>query len=446
MKSIHNALRSTKLPLILATLGTVAFGQSLNTFTCTPTSIAVGASINCTLTLTSAAPLVGFPVTISTATVGLTYPTTITVPFLASSSTFRISSSTSTVPQVATIVATARGISLSASVTITATASYSLTSISCIPATLIPAQTASCVAMISAEAPLGGLVATLTSTSADLPVPASVNIPATATGFRFATRASGLVTTLENVTITAAMNGSSKSTTVTIDPTPKFYLKGNNTELTVLTNGATVHPSAAPADWLATLTVRGVGYLAFDPVTGTSGFSLHRNGGQNTDTAFVNFTGSTFGGVFNTASEISFQIKSAYSFAERKLLPSSNSRAVFEIYDDTTSRNVFYTYASSTGPLQFYFGALGYTATYTVPAGQEDVVFGKGVTAKFRIKWTSNTYSLYVNGTRVQTMTVLPKIANWSSRSALTIGSRSSRIGTGGYYASDDAIAEFMIR
>ena len=73
-------------------------------------------------------------------------------------------------------------------------------------------------------------------------------------------------------------------------------------------------------------------------------------------------------------------------------------------------------------------------------------MFGKGVTANIRIKWTPSNYTLYVNGVAVQTMTVSPKTANWSARSALTIGSRSSRIGTGGYYASDDAIAEFTIR
>jgi hypothetical protein len=447
MTSSKHVLRFAKLALILGTFGSVALGQSLSTFTCTPTSIVRGASINCTITLTSAAALAGFPVKISSTTVGLTYPATVTIPYLAKTSTFRITSSTSTVaPQVAKIVATAGGISKTASVTITLTTTYSISSLSCTPARLIPEQMTTCAATLSAEAPAGGLVATLASSSANLPVPASVTIAATATGFKFSTTASSLATLVEDVTITGTLKGNMNTTTVTIDPTPKFYLKGDNSELTLLTDGATVYPSAGPSDWLGTLNVRGVGYLAFDPVTGTSGISFHQNGGQNVDTAFVNFTGSTFAGVFNTATEISFQVKSAYSFAERKLLPATNSRAVFEVYDDTISRNLFQMCTSSAGALQFGFGALGYTATYTVPAGQEDVVFGKGVTVNIRIKWTTNSYTLYVNGAAVQTMAVSPKTANWSARSALTIGSRSSRIGTGGYYASDDAIAELTIR
>ena len=60
MTSSKNVLRFAKLALILGTFGSVALGQSLSTFTCTPTSIARGASINCTITLTSAAPSGGF--------------------------------------------------------------------------------------------------------------------------------------------------------------------------------------------------------------------------------------------------------------------------------------------------------------------------------------------------------------------------------------------------
>jgi hypothetical protein len=85
-------------------------------------------------------------------------------------------------------------------------------------------------------------------------------------------------------------------------------------------------------------------------------------------------------------------------------------------------------------------------ATYTVPSGKEDLLFGKDVVANIRITWASNSFSLYINGTLAQTNTPWPKIASWTSLSALTVGSRSARTLNGGYSASDDIIANFMIR
>jgi len=56
-----------------------------------------------------------------------------------------------------------------------------------------------------------------------------VSIPATQTGFTFQAKASSAATLIENVTVTALVKTSSLVTKVTIDPTPKFYLRGNNT-------------------------------------------------------------------------------------------------------------------------------------------------------------------------------------------------------------------------
>jgi hypothetical protein len=288
-------------------------------------------------------------------------------------------------------------------------------------------------------------VATLTSTSGNLAIPASVNIPAAAPGFTFAASASSVATLLENVTLTAAVNASTRATTVVIDPSPKFYLNCNSTELSALADGAAVTPSFAPPTWLGTLTVRGAGFVALDPIAGSGGCSFHGNGGQNADSAFVNFSaGTTLDQVFDNSSEIKFQLKSAYSFNERLLLTDS-MRGVFEVFDDQAPWYNFSTYTSG-GQLQFSFGARGFSGMYTVPSGQEDVLFGKGVVAKIRIKWNSSAFSLYVNDTLVQTNSLSPKTPNWSAQSAFTIGSRSIRVGGGGYYPSDDTVAEFVIR
>jgi hypothetical protein len=250
---------------------------------------------------------------------------------------------------------------------------------------------------------------------------------------------------LESVTLSAALQGSSKSTVETIDPTPLFYFRGNNQEVTLLTNGAAVAPSVSPASLLGSLSVMGAGYLAFAPVIGGDGVLFEQSSAQNTNAAFVNFPGIGLAQIFGTASEIQFLLQSSYSFAERSALPSVNTRTAFEVFDNSGSRFIFDTYTSN-GQLLFQFGALGFSALYAIPSGTEDQIFGQGVVANIRITWTNTTFSLYLNGTLVRTVSVSPTAANWSALSALTIGSRSTRISGGGLYASDDSIADFMIR
>jgi hypothetical protein len=324
-----------------------------------------------------------------------------------------------------------------------ASASYSVSSLSCTPAKIIPDQTATCVAYLSAQAPAGGLIANLASSSSDLKIPSSVAI--SSNGFTFQATASATVSVLESVTISASVQGSTKSMVETIDPTAKFYFRGDNQEVGVLTNGAAVPPSVCPAGWLGSLTVRGAGYIAFAPIVGGDGVSFHQSSAQNSDASFINFGGSGFGQVFGAASEISFSLKSSYSFAQRSALPYLNMRTAFEVFDASSSRFIFATYTTS-GQLQFVFGAQGLSALYAVPSGQEDQIFGNGVVAKIRITWIGNSFSLYVNDTLVRTVAISPTVANWSALSTLTIGSRSVRIAGGGLYASDDSIADFMIR
>src|SRR6201999_1227812 len=124
-------------------------------------------------------------------------------------------------------------------------------------------------------------------------------------------------------------------------------------------------------------TVRGSGYTAFTPVAGADGVSFHQSSATNTDVSFVNFGGTGFGKVFNAASEISFLLKSSYSFAERSALPYLNMRTAFEVFDASTSRYIFATYTTG-GRLYFVFGAQGFSTLYLVPSGQEDAIFGKG--------------------------------------------------------------------
>jgi hypothetical protein len=156
---------STKFALVFSVFGAVAMGQSLSNFTCSPTTIPIGSSTTCTATISSSAPLTGFVIQLSTTAVGLTMPASLKISW-GTSVMFTVTTSSSTPAQTAVINATAGTITKSASVIISTTATYSITSLSCTPATLIPGQSTNCAGSLSSAAPSGGLVASLTSSSA----------------------------------------------------------------------------------------------------------------------------------------------------------------------------------------------------------------------------------------------------------------------------------------
>ncbi len=211
---------------VITGLAGVATGQTLNTFTCSPTSVFAGASFTCVASLTAAAPLTGFAIGFSTSGAGLSVPASVKVSWGRTSVSFAIPTASSTPPHTSNIIATAGGVSKSASVTVSssASASYSVSSLSCTPAKIIPDQTATCVAYLSAQAPAGGLIANLASSSPDLKIPSSVAI--SSNGFTFQATASATVSALESVTISASVQGSSKSTVETIDPHSKVLFQG----------------------------------------------------------------------------------------------------------------------------------------------------------------------------------------------------------------------------
>jgi hypothetical protein len=297
---------------------------------------------------------------------------------------------------------------------------------------------------LSAPVPSAGTVAYLSSNSSAVTVPSSVTVAGGATGFKFNATAALNTQVKQTATLTAKILTTSGTTAVTVDPTVSFQFSGNNTEMSLLATGASVTATTMPSDWAGTLTVRGNGYAAFNPVVNSNGVAFHNPGSQNTNTAFVNFSSSQgLGSVFGSAAEISFLLKSAYSFTERRT--STSPRMVFEVYDDLYRQYAFYSYISG-GQLVFAYTVKNCTALFTVPAGQEDVLFGKDVVARIRIGWTGNTSTLYINDTVARTGTIMAKSINWTSRSAFSIGAASVRSSGGGYYASDDAIADFKVR
>lgn len=244
----------------------------------------------------------------------------------------------------------------------------------------------------------------------------------------------------------------------------RLHFKGESSEFVGLTDGAAVQPSVAPPGVVGTLSLVGEGRLSFLPALEGTGVTFQPGGYDASGTAFFQFRGKPIGLVLDgSEGEISFALKSSYSFAERAALPAPNARRVFEVWDLTGRQFGFETSVSS-GRLVFACQApsnspsTGVTGTsrtaldfitavrYAVPAGQEDAVFGKGVVAQFRMQWDQTGTRLYVNGVLVASNS-LPAVArNWTDAAAFSIGAAVGVGKTPGKYVCDDVIDEFIVK
>ena len=177
-------------------------------------NILVGSTTTGTVTLDSPAPTGGSVVALVSSNVNAaTVPATVTVAAGSTTGTFTITSVVTLAAQTTTLTASYGGVSRSGSVVVTPL----LESVSVAPAKLrggsTPAPTGTIT--LNQPAPTGGATVTLTSSDASVTLGANVVIAAGAsTGtFPVVTHA---VSTLTPVTITAALSGVSRTTTMTI--------------------------------------------------------------------------------------------------------------------------------------------------------------------------------------------------------------------------------------
>ena len=96
--------------------------------------------------------------------------------------------------------------------------SPAISALQCSPTTILSGATTSCTVTLSQAASSGGSVVSLTSNSAALTVPVSVTLPAGSTSASFIGTAKS-VTTNQSATVTASLNGTSASASLTITPT-----------------------------------------------------------------------------------------------------------------------------------------------------------------------------------------------------------------------------------
>ena len=411
---------------------------------CTPSTLTSGAPGSCVVTLTAAAAT-SQVVALSSNNPAVTVPASITIPPSSASGTFAATAGTVTATQTATLTASLNGSSVTNTLTVDPAASLpELVSMTCAPASVTPGGTASCTVNLTTAPPALTTVAISLSNSI-LSAPGSVNVPAGAKSASF-TATAGSVSSSQSVVLTASLNTSTATATETVSPsTAIYYLRGNSTEIAGTANGAVVTPATGPAGFAGLLKIRGTGTFAFTTVLNGDGMIFGPGGQTNTNTAFLNFSGSQIGNLFTPShGDITFYLQSRYSFAQRQALPAPNYGYVFDVYDNTQRLFSFLVYTTG-GRLVFSY-ATGSAAmtSYFVPAGQEDAVFGKGLVAKFRLTWDGTNNVLYINDAVARPATPYTKsVPNWTGSSIFTIGA--SAPSTGGYFALRDALADFTM-
>jgi trimeric autotransporter adhesin len=186
-------------------------GSSL---TCNPANVAGAVNVTCTISLNGGAAAGGLAVGLTSNSASLVVPASVTVPAGSNGASFVAQASAVNATVTAVVTAAANGSSPSASVTLVAIV---VSALACNPATMTGAGNVSCTVTLNGGAPAGGLAVGLTSSSANLVVPASVTVPAGSNNTTFAAQASAVNANVTAV-ITAAANGSSPTASILLTP------------------------------------------------------------------------------------------------------------------------------------------------------------------------------------------------------------------------------------
>jgi hypothetical protein len=421
----------------------------LSSLACQPGIVTSGQTITCTVTLAAAAA--------SAATVALSHTGSLTVPSIvtvaagATSVSFTAATGSVIATQIATLTAVS-GVSKTVNLSINpATALPSVASLVCSPLSVVSGAATSCTVKLAAAASAATTVS-ISLGSTIVTAPASITIASGALSGSLTVTA-GSVASSQSVQVTAHLNSSSASAILTIQSSavaaPVFYLQGDSTELPHLTTGSAVTPTNAPAGLSGAVVVRGSGSAALSSIVNGGGISFNKPGQQQTNTAFLNFSGTPVGTVFNPLhGDLTFYLQSRYSFAQRQALPAANNRFAFDVDNGTTQRLFFFDTYTQSGRLIFGYrpgSSIGFT--YTVPAGSEDQLFGQGVTLKVRLLWDGSKVTLYLNDQIVSGPSAYaPLTLNWAAGSSFALGATSLLNYGGGFFACDDVIAGFEMR
>ena len=406
---------------------------------CATTTLAGGQSSSCSVTLTASAPTGGTTIALSSSSAAVSVPASVAVPAGSSSAKFTAVAGQMTAAGTAIITAASNGISKQT--TLVLTPSTAISSLQCAEATLFSGATTTCTVNMTGPV-LNPTPINLSAQNAYLTVPATVSIPAGSVSASFPAVA-GVTSAPSSVMLTArSASGLSTVFAFTILPLQTLLIEGSATEISGTTVGSVVTPHVAPPGFTGSVVAKGTGSINFSPITGGDGVYF-LNCCSNENNAYYKFTGSQIGTIFNVnEGQISFYLKSRYSFAQRSTTAAA-LRYAFDVRDGNGHMFYFLTEGVS-GKLVFSY-MVGKTVTnYFVPSGSEDSIFGNGVVLKVTVAWNGTVANLYLNDTLVDSSSYTPPTPNWTAASTFDLGSY-EYLTFGGYNTLDDAIADFSV-
>ena len=206
------------------TIGAYEFGSVptlpillVSSLACSPASLMPGSVSTCTATLTQAAPPGGATVTVASSTKALAVPATVLAPAGSSAATFSATAAADATPQTATISATLSGASQTSSISLVSLSVTTVSSLVCSPTTLTVGMTATCTVTVSQVAGANSLTIVLSSDTGLLTLPASITVAGGSSSGTF-TVAAGTILTNTTSSITATLNGASKSVSLILVP------------------------------------------------------------------------------------------------------------------------------------------------------------------------------------------------------------------------------------
>ena len=210
---------------------------TLTGFTVNPTSVQGGTSATGTVTLDSPSPTGGLAVNLGSSLPGAaSVPATVTIPAGAISASFAVTTF-AVANTTAQLTATLSTTTLFAALSITAAPSIALTSLTLSPTTVVGGVSSIGTVSLSAAAPTGGAVVSLSGNSAAASEPATVTVPAGSTSTTFAITTSA-VSSATAVTISGSFGGASASATLTVNPPSAATLSALGVSPTSVVGGA----------------------------------------------------------------------------------------------------------------------------------------------------------------------------------------------------------------
>jgi len=174
-----------------------------------PPSLAGGTPSTATVTLSSPAPSGGVTFTLNSKNSNATVPSSVTVPYGSSSTTFTVTTTSVSTAATATLTATSGSTSLTAALQINP---LTVAAVSVSPASVDGGSSSTGTVTLNGQAPSGGTVVILSSSSSNATVPSSVTIAAGSTSAIFTVSTSSVSTNTYG-TITGTLSGSSLSAT-----------------------------------------------------------------------------------------------------------------------------------------------------------------------------------------------------------------------------------------